>query len=130
MVGLNTKLLKVRYSQVSLFSCLLFRSQVFNFFLIFFSALYHHNGANSSGRSSNCDDGDMQSDISIEEDVIDLNQKVIQSFFSIDRLIQITILFMSIFIPSKGNAILPNKKLLKILSRVLVLGSAESERQN
>jgi hypothetical protein len=38
--------------------------------------LYHQNGANSSGRSSNCDDGDMHSDISIEDDVIDLNQKV------------------------------------------------------
>jgi len=41
-----------------------------------FSALYHQNGANSSGRSSNCDDGDMQSDVSIEDDVIDLNHKV------------------------------------------------------
>ena len=44
------------------------------------SALYHggNGGAsfNSSGRSSNCDDGDMQSDISLEEDVNDLNQKV------------------------------------------------------
>ena len=44
--------------------------------LPFSSALYHGNGANSSGRSSNCDDGDMQSDISLEDDVIDLNQKV------------------------------------------------------
>ena len=48
--------------------------------LHFFSALYHggNGGAsfNSSGRSSNCDDGDMQSDISLEEDVNDLNQKV------------------------------------------------------
>ena len=44
--------------------------------LTFSSALYHGNGANSSGRSSNCDDGDMQSDISLEDDVIDLNQKV------------------------------------------------------
>jgi len=46
------------------------------------SALYHggNGGAsfNSSGRSSNCDDGDMQSDISLEEDVNDLNQKVQQ----------------------------------------------------
>jgi len=49
--------------------------------LIHFSALYHHNGANSSGRSSNCDDGDMQSDISLEDDVIDLNQKVNISSF-------------------------------------------------
>jgi len=43
------------------------------------SALYHNNGVssfNSSGRSSNCDEGDMQSDISLEEDVNDLNQKV------------------------------------------------------
>ena len=32
---------------------------------------------NSSGRSSNCDEGDMQSDISLEEDVNDLNHKVI-----------------------------------------------------
>ena len=31
---------------------------------------------NSSGRSSNCDGDDMQSDISLEEDVNDLNQKV------------------------------------------------------
>ena len=48
------------------------------------SALYHggNGGAsfNSSGRSSNCDDGDMQSDISLEEDVNDLNQKVRQIF--------------------------------------------------
>lgn len=50
------------------------------------SALYNSGPAtsssfNSSGRSSNCDDGDMQdmhSDISIEEDVIDLNNKVQQ----------------------------------------------------
>merc|ERR1712029_692213 len=42
-------------------------------------ALYYNNGVssfNSSGRSSNCDEGDMQSDISLEEDVNDLNQKV------------------------------------------------------
>jgi len=49
------------------------------------SALYNSGPAtgsfNSSGRSSNCDDGDMQdlhSDISIEDDVIDLNNKVQQ----------------------------------------------------
>eukprot|EP00092_Neocalanus_flemingeri_P095404 GFUD01121385.1.p1 GENE.GFUD01121385.1~~GFUD01121385.1.p1 ORF type:complete len:416 (+),score=139.83 GFUD01121385.1:290-1537(+) len=50
------------------------------------TALYNSGPAtsssfNSSGRSSNCDDGDMQdihSDISIEEDVIDLNNKVQQ----------------------------------------------------
>merc|ERR550539_1705781 len=49
------------------------------------SALYSSGPAtgsfNSSGRSSNCDDGemqDMQSDISIEDDVIDLNNKVQQ----------------------------------------------------
>jgi hypothetical protein len=30
----------------------------------------------SSGRSSNCDEHDLQSDISLEEDVNDLNQKV------------------------------------------------------
>ena len=50
------------------------------------SALYSTGPAtsgsfNSSGRSSNCDDGDLQdlhSDISIEEDVIDLNHKVQQ----------------------------------------------------
>ena len=39
---------------------------------------------NSSCRSSNCDDGEMQdmhSDISIEDDVIDLNNKVGQSSF-------------------------------------------------
>ena len=38
-----------------------------------------NNGApsfNSSGRSSNCDEGDLQSDISLEEDVNDLNHKV------------------------------------------------------
>ena len=35
---------------------------------------------NSSGRSSNCDEGDMQSDISLEEDVNDLNHKVIVIF--------------------------------------------------
>ena len=50
------------------------------------SALYHggNGGAsfNSSGRSSNCDDGDMQSDISLEEDVNDLNQKVRQVFLT------------------------------------------------
>jgi len=44
------------------------------------SALYYNNGGvpsfNSSGRSSNCDGDDMQSDISLEEDVNDLNQKV------------------------------------------------------
>lgn len=43
------------------------------------SALYYNNGVasfNSSGRSSNCDEGDMQSDISLEEDVNDLNHKV------------------------------------------------------
>ena len=47
---------------------------------LFFSALYYNNGGvpsfNSSGRSSNCDEGDMQSDISLEEDVNDLNHKV------------------------------------------------------
>ena len=46
-----------------------------------YSALYYNNGGvpsfNSSGRSSNCDEGDMQSDISLEEDVNDLNHKVI-----------------------------------------------------
>lgn len=50
------------------------------------TALYNSGPAtsssfNSSGRSSNCDDGDLQdihSDISIEEDVIDLNNKVQQ----------------------------------------------------
>jgi len=49
------------------------------------SALYSSGPAtgsfNSSGRSSNCDDGEMQdmhSDISIEDDVIDLNNKVQQ----------------------------------------------------
>ena len=50
-----------------------------DFNLVFFSALYYNNGVssfNSSGRSSNCDEGDMQSDISLEEDVNDLNQKV------------------------------------------------------
>ena len=31
---------------------------------------------NSFGRSSNCDEDDMQSNISLEEDVNDLNQKV------------------------------------------------------
>ena len=55
--------------------------------------MYHHNGANSSGRSSNCDDGDMQSDISIEEDVIDLNQKVmnatLSSFNNLARKVQV-----------------------------------------
>ena len=44
------------------------------------TALYNSGPAtgsfNSSGRSSNCDDGDMQSDISLEDDVIDLNNKV------------------------------------------------------
>eukprot|EP00096_Caligus_rogercresseyi_P009079 TRINITY_DN3019_c0_g3_i3.p1 TRINITY_DN3019_c0_g3~~TRINITY_DN3019_c0_g3_i3.p1 ORF type:complete len:454 (-),score=76.84 TRINITY_DN3019_c0_g3_i3:538-1899(-) len=41
------------------------------------SALYSSNvGSSPSGRSSNGDDGDMQSDISLEEDVNDLNQKV------------------------------------------------------
>ena len=48
-------------------------------FLINFSALYYNNGGtsfNSSGRSSNCDEDDMQSNISLEEDVNDLNQKV------------------------------------------------------
>eukprot|EP00095_Tigriopus_kingsejongensis_P009223 maker-scaffold851_size88925-snap-gene-0.22 protein:Tk09223 transcript:maker-scaffold851_size88925-snap-gene-0.22-mRNA-1 annotation:"rab11 family-interacting protein 4" len=41
------------------------------------SALYHNGSTsfNSSGRSSNCDEGDAQSDISLEEDVNDLNQK-------------------------------------------------------
>merc|ERR1719317_283477 len=45
------------------------------------AALATASSFNSSGRSSNCDDGDMQdihSDISIEEDVIDLNNKVQQ----------------------------------------------------
>merc|ERR1719384_2457022 len=47
------------------------------------SALYNSGPAtsgsfNSSGRSSNCDDGDIHSDISIEEDVIELNSKVRQ----------------------------------------------------
>ena len=52
------------------------------------SALYSSGPAtgsfNSSGRSSNCDDGEMQdmhSDISIEDDVIDLNNKVRHSSF-------------------------------------------------
>ncbi|XP_059092920.1 rab11 family-interacting protein 4B-like isoform X2 [Tigriopus californicus] len=42
------------------------------------SALYHNGSTsfNSSGRSSNCDEGDIQSDISLEDDVNDLNQKV------------------------------------------------------
>ena len=47
--------------------------------IISHSALYYNNGGasfNSSGRSSNCDEGDMQSDISLEEDVNDLNHKV------------------------------------------------------
>ncbi|XP_023332078.1 rab11 family-interacting protein 4 isoform X2 [Eurytemora carolleeae] len=50
----------------------------------FASALYQSGNPasfNSSGRSSNCDDGEMQdlhSDISIEDDVIDLNNKVQQ----------------------------------------------------
>ena len=35
---------------------------------------------NSSGRSSNCDGEDMYSDISIEDDVSDLNQKVSKSY--------------------------------------------------
>jgi len=47
------------------------------------AALYNSGPAtsgsfNSSGRSSNCDDGDIHSDISIEEDVIELNSKVRQ----------------------------------------------------
>ena len=47
------------------------------------SALYNSGPAtsgsfNSSGRSSNCDDGDIHSDISIEEDVMELNTKVRQ----------------------------------------------------
>jgi len=47
------------------------------------SALYNSGPAtsgsfNSSGRSSNCDDGDIHSDISIEEDVHELNSKVRQ----------------------------------------------------
>ena len=51
------------------------------YFINYFShsALYYNNGGasfNSSGRSSNCDEGDMQSDISLEEDVNDLNHKV------------------------------------------------------
>jgi hypothetical protein len=53
--------------------------------LSLFSALYH-NGAspsfNSSGRSSNCDDGDMHSDVSLEEDVNDLSHKVSLSFMA------------------------------------------------
>lgn len=50
----------------------------------FASALYQTGNSasfNSSGRSSNCDDGELQdihSDISIEDDVIDLNNKVHQ----------------------------------------------------
>lgn len=49
----------------------------------FANALYQSGNPsfNSSGRSSNCDDGelqDMQSDISIEDDVINLNDKVHQ----------------------------------------------------
>ena len=47
------------------------------------SALYNNTGPasssfNSSGRSSNCDEADIHSDISIEEDVIELNHKVQQ----------------------------------------------------
>ena len=57
------------------------------------SALYHggNGGAsfNSSGRSSNCDDGDMQSDISLEEDVNDLNQKVRQVFLTFGVLTKV-----------------------------------------
>ena len=52
--------------------------------IFFFSALYYNNGGtsfNSSGRSSNCDEDDMQSNISLEEDVNDLNQKVRITFF-------------------------------------------------
>ena len=44
------------------------------------NALYNTGPAsssfNSSGRSSNCDEADLHSDISIEEDVIELNNKV------------------------------------------------------
>ena len=44
------------------------------------TALYNTGPAsssfNSSGRSSNCDEADLHSDISIEEDVIELNNKV------------------------------------------------------
>ena len=54
-------------------------TKIYNY-SFFFSALYYNNGGvpsfNSSGRSSNCDEGDMQSDISLEEDVNDLNHKV------------------------------------------------------
>merc|ERR550539_2381923 len=46
------------------------------------SALYNtgptSSSFNSSGRSSNCDEADIHSDISIEEDVIELNHKVQQ----------------------------------------------------
>ncbi|XP_037074564.1 rab11 family-interacting protein 4-like [Pollicipes pollicipes] len=40
------------------------------------SPVYRTPSFNSSGRSSNCDGEDMYSDISIEDDVSDLNQKV------------------------------------------------------
>ena len=52
---------------------------IYSCIFINFSALYYNNGGtsfNSSGRSSNCDEDDMQSNISLEEDVNDLNQKV------------------------------------------------------
>ena len=56
--------------------------------IISHSALYYNNGGasfNSSGRSSNCDEGDMQSDISLEEDVNDLNHKVRKRRLNINK---------------------------------------------
>lgn len=49
-----------------------------------YSELYRSSSFNSSGRSSNCDTADdMYSDVSLEEDVLDLNHKVGHTFYYI-----------------------------------------------
>jgi len=48
-----------------------------NVICVCYSQLYRSASFNSSGRSSTCDTADdMYSDISLEEDMIDLNHKV------------------------------------------------------
>jgi hypothetical protein len=52
-----------------------------NIICVCYSQLYRSASFNSSGRSSTCDTADdMYSDISLEEDMIDLNHKVSKSY--------------------------------------------------
>lgn len=58
------------------------------FLTLFFSQLYRSSSFNSSGRGSICDTAeDMYSDVSLEDDVLDLNHRVSTDFFKVLFLI-------------------------------------------